>query len=233
MLYWSECGSFFREYRRHVRSTGALLPSSRFLAAALASELRRPRPAGRILEVGPGTGSVTREIVRHLRPADQLDLVEINEQFVRLLGRRFDTDPVLRPHRVQLRLIHSAVEDLKGEGVYDAIISCLPLNNFPAAEVRAIFKAYTRLLKPGGTLSYYEYVFIRQIKTPFVNRNERRRLYRVGRVVTKYIRSYQVRRQQVFINVPPAVVRHLLLKPTLAAGHGRELARRQAAAVEA
>ncbi len=91
-----------------------------------------------------------------------------------------------------------------------------PLNNFPAAQVREIFKAYNRLLKPGGTLTYYEYVFIRQVMTPFVNRRERRRLYRVGRVVSSYIRSYQVRKQPIFINVPPAIVRTLSLKPPTA-----------------
>jgi phospholipid N-methyltransferase len=213
MRYWSECGSFIREYRRHVRSTGALLPSSRFLAGALVSELRRPRLPGRILEVGPGTGSVTLQIARHLLPGDRLDAVEINARFVALLHRRFDQEWGFRFHRHQIRLINSAVEELQGEGTYDFIISGLPLNGFPATQVREIFEAYRRLLKPGGTLTYYEYVFIRQLTTPFVNRRERRRLYRVGRVVTGYIRSFQVRRQQVLINVPPAIVRHLSLKP--------------------
>jgi phospholipid N-methyltransferase len=113
-----------------------------------------------------------------------------------------------------VEIIHAGVEELLGEGVYDFIISGLPLNNFPVALVRKIFQAYNRLLKPGGTLSYYEYVLIRQLKTPFVNRRERRRLYRVGRVVGKYIRAHQIRRQRVFMNVPPAVVRHLRLKPS-------------------
>src|SRR5215210_7643620 len=81
MRYWLECGSFFREYRRHVRNTGALLPSSRFLARALVSELRRPRGPSRILEVGPGTGSVTREILRYFRSGDRLDAVEVNGRF--------------------------------------------------------------------------------------------------------------------------------------------------------
>jgi hypothetical protein len=47
-----------------------------------------------------------------------------------------------------------------------------------------------------------------------VNRRERRRLYRVGRVVGKFIRAHQIRRQPVFMNVPPAMVRHMRLKPT-------------------
>jgi phosphatidylethanolamine/phosphatidyl-N-methylethanolamine N-methyltransferase len=218
MRFWVECGDFIRESRRHFRATGALLPSSRFLAHALVSEVRKRRAPARILEVGPGTGSVTLRILRHLVPGDQLDLVELNSHFISLLQHRFDREWKFWRHREQVRLVHSAVEQLPGEGVYDYIISGLPLNNFPVAQVREIYHCYDRLLKPGGTLSYYEYVFIRQLKTPFADRRERRRLYRVGRVVTDYIRAYQVRRQRVFMNVPPAVVRHLRLKPAVTLG---------------
>lgn len=215
MRFWAECGSFFREYRRHSRSTGSILPSSVFLSRALTSELRRPRLPGRILEVGPGTGSVTHQILNHLLPADRFDMVELNGHFVALLQRRFDQEWDFRSRRHQVRILHKAVEELEGEGTYDYIVSGLPLNNFPVAQVREIFQVYNRLLRPGGTLTYYEYVLIRSLKTPFVNRLERRRLFRIGRVVGRYIRNYQVRRQPVFANVPPAVVRHLRLKPVI------------------
>src|SRR5215472_6456774 len=97
MHIWAECGNFFRECRRHFHTTGAILPSSRFLARALVRPLRSPRSACRILEVGPGTGSVTCEIARRLLAGDRLDAVEINAHFVDLLERR------LRQERVFLR----------------------------------------------------------------------------------------------------------------------------------
>jgi phospholipid N-methyltransferase len=226
MRYWAECGSLIREFRRQGRITGALLPSSRFLARALVSELRKSRPSASILEVGPGTGSVTQEIVRYLTPNDRLDLVEINPRFVSLLEARYQREWVKLCAADRFRVISSAVEKLPGDRQYDYIVSCLPLNNFPVAQVREIFRAFARLLKPGGTLTYFEYVFVRQLKTPFVNRHERWRLGGVGRVVGGYIRSYQVKRQPILINVPPAIVRHLCLNPT--AGHSPDAARRPA-----
>lgn len=213
MRFWTECGTFIRECRRDFRSTGSLMPSSLFLARALAAELRKPREPGRILEVGPGTGSVTAQIIRHLQPGDQVDCVELNSHFLDLLHRRFEQEWAFHSHHNQIRLVHGAIEDQEGDGVYDWIVSGLPFNNFPAAQVREIFQVYNRLLKPGGTLSYFEYVFIRQLKTPFVSRPERRRLFRVGRIVNRYIRAFQVRRERIFMNVPPAIVRHLRLKP--------------------
>src|SRR5690348_14937458 len=83
----------FRQYVRRFETTGAVAPSSRFLARALSRPLRACRErAVRVLEVGPGTGAVTREIVRHIKPGDTLDLVEINENFADLLRKRFETD---------------------------------------------------------------------------------------------------------------------------------------------
>lgn len=213
MQFLAEYGTFFREFRRHFRDTGSVLPSGLFLAKALTTELRKTRLPARILEVGPGTGAVTQQILRSMQGGDRLDAVELNGHFVALLQRRFDRDADFRSRRQQVRLIHSAVEDLPGEGVYDFIISGLPLNNFPVKLVRSIFQVYDRLLKPGGTLSYFEYVLIRQLKTPFVDRQERRRLFRIGRVVGRYVHNYEVHRERILMNVPPATVRHLCLKP--------------------
>src|SRR5437588_186326 len=121
MRFWIECGDFIRESRRHFRDTGALLPSSRFLAQALVSEVRKRRTPGRILEVGPGTGSVTAQLLRHLLPGDQLDLVEINSHFISLLQDRFSKERKFRRSRDQVRLVHSAIERLAGDAVYDFI----------------------------------------------------------------------------------------------------------------
>ncbi len=213
MRYWQACGRFIGELRRDFRHTGAVLPSSRFLAKALVRNLRRPRSAARILEVGAGTGAITSEILKHLHDDDQLDVVEINSRFVAFLKRRFDTEGRFAARREQVRLIHAAVELLPGRACYDHIVSCLPLNNFPAGQVRQIFQVFRRLLAPDGVLTFYEYVWIRQLKRPFVGPRERRRLYRVGRIVSSYVREGQFRRQNVFANFPPATVRHLHLHP--------------------
>src|SRR5262245_51091711 len=101
MRFLAECGTFFRESRRNFRDTGSLLPSSKFLARALVSELRKPRGPCRILEVGPGTGPVTAQIIRHMRGDDQLDAVEVNGKFVAVLQRRFDQEPLFRARRPQ------------------------------------------------------------------------------------------------------------------------------------
>jgi phospholipid N-methyltransferase len=217
MRTWSEYKEFFREFRRNFHHTGALLPSGVRLARELARPLTRPRPPARILEVGPGTGSVTREIVRRMQPGDLLDAVEINASFVDVLQRRLEVDPLLASRRDDVRVIHAPVQEVIGEGVYDFIISGLPLNNFDRADVRSIFAAYTRLARPDSTLSYFEYLLIRALRPAFVGRAERYRLARVARLVRRYIRKHQTESRHVWLNVPPAVVRYLRLRSAVRA----------------
>jgi phosphatidylethanolamine/phosphatidyl-N-methylethanolamine N-methyltransferase len=208
MRYLTQCRHFYKEFRRTFGTTGSILPSSRNLAREMVWPLRRPRATVRVLEVGAGTGAVTAEILRLLKPGDQLDIVEINGQFVEMLRRRFATEPLFQEHSAQTRLIHAPLQAVEGQGVYDFMISGLPLNNFPIALVRDIFHAYQRLLKRGGTLSYFEYLAIRGLKSAFVSPSERRRLRVLTRFLQRRIRAWQVRERWIFMNVPPAVARH-------------------------
>jgi phospholipid N-methyltransferase len=208
MRYLTECREFFQQFRRQYFTTGSILPSSRALARALVSELRKRTGPARVLEVGPGTGAVTGEILRQLRPADRLDIVEINAEFIALLRRRFEEEPLWRARSGQARLIHAPLQQVEGEGLYDYMISGLPLNNFPVPLVRDIFAAYRRLLRPGGVLSYFEYLLIRSLKLLLLRGPDRQRLEALSRLFEGEIHAHQFREQWVFPNVPPAVARH-------------------------
>lgn len=205
----SEYATFLSEYRRTFVTTGAIAPSSRGLARALARPLSRHDVSARILEVGPGTGAVTREIVRHVGPEDRLDIVELNERFVELMRGRFASEPDFQKVADQTEIFYMPVQDLPVEEPYDYIISGLPLNNFPPDLVSSILHRLIRLLRPGGTLSFFEYLAIRRVKTVVSPRKERQRLARVGRIVGNYLQEYEREHNIVFLNIPPAVAHHL------------------------
>jgi phospholipid N-methyltransferase len=205
MRYWSDCREFFRQFRERFYTTGSIIPSSGALARALTRPLRR-RGDGpcRVLEAGPGTGAVTQEIVRLLRPGDRLDIVEINPRFVELIGRRFEHDRAFRRRRDEARLIHAPIQELPGQAVYDYLISGIPLANFEPLLVEEIFQSYRRLLRPDGVLSYFEYVALRDLKMPFVAAAERARLQGLAVLLGEKIRRYQLAEEVVAFNVPPA-----------------------------
>lgn len=203
--------TFFREFRRTFHTTGAILPSGQQLAkATMKPFLRRTNPA-RILEVGPGTGALTQEVVKHLRAGDVFDIVELNDRFVEVLRNRFATEPSFRQSAAQSTVHHVPVQEFVASDPYDFIMCGLPFNNLPPSLVKGIFRRFDSLLAPRGVLSFFEYLWIRRMSSLLSSRPERRRLARVGCVLSWYLERYEFRYDTVFVNFPPAIVHHLRL----------------------
>lgn len=204
---------FFRQFRETFNTTGAIAPSSRALADALTRCLNghqgQPR---RVLEVGPGTGAVTKRIVRRLHADDELELVELNADFVRHLTDRFQRDPQLSQYDAQTRIIHSAVQDLAPRHGYDVIISGLPLNNFSVEQVADLLDTMLALLAPGGSLSFFEYLGVRSAKALVARPDDKQRLNGIGKLLRTLLRRQRFRRDVVLLNLPPAVVHHVRIQ---------------------
>ena len=205
----SDYSTFFREFRKTFDTTGALAPSGRMLAKAMVKPIRDHSQPVRILEVGAGTGAVTQELVRHVAPGDRLDVVELNDRFVDVLRRRFENEPRFREVAEQTEIFHTAIQDLQADEPYDYIVCGVPFNNFSTELVKAIFRRMLELLRPGGTLSFFEYLWIRRLKMMVASPDERRRIARVGCILRKYIDRYERGHNRVLLNVPPAVAHHL------------------------
>jgi phosphatidylethanolamine/phosphatidyl-N-methylethanolamine N-methyltransferase len=202
---------FLKGARHDFRHTGAIAPSSRFLARAITSAIDPERGPLKALEAGAGTGALTVEILKRLPEGSHLDIYEINPTFAEHLARRFCEDGKggSRRARVEVSVHNRRVQDLGEHSSYDAIVSGLPLNNFKPSQVRQILETLMGALRPGGVLSWFEYLLIRELKSIVTARSERRRLKRIGRLTGGYLDRYEFRREAIFLNIPPAVVHHL------------------------
>jgi phosphatidylethanolamine/phosphatidyl-N-methylethanolamine N-methyltransferase len=200
---------FFRQFRKQFHTTGAIAPSSRRLARAMTRHIAEARKPVNILEVGPGTGAVTRRILRLLKADDRLDLVELNESFAELLRRRFQSDPVFKPAAGRSRVHVCGIEAFESDVRYDFIVSGLPFNNFSPAFVEQVLEALFELLAPGGILSFFEYMYVRPLRKIVSPPAERTRLGELDRVVNAYLGRHGISRDSVFLNMPPAWVQHL------------------------
>lgn len=201
--------TFLAEFRRNFQTTGAILPSGRFLARALTRHIASLPEPRRILEAGPGTGAVTTQLLRHLGPHDRVDLVEWNPAFVDLLQQRFAIDPAFRPAADRCRVIHDKIETFDSGDQYDLIVSGLPLNNFDVELVEAVLKSFERLLRPGGMLSFFEYIAVRRVKATISSGAQRARLRGIERVLSSFLAAHSTGRDMIWCNVPPAWVHHL------------------------
>lgn len=205
--YWL----FLRNFLRTPRAVGAVAPSSPALGRGLCEAYVRGRSPARVLEVGAGTGAVTRCIVRVLRAEDELDVCEINPQFVDVLQRWMSSDvpsaELLRTGR--LRLIGSAVQEIEDAARYDFIICALPLTRFELPEARAAMTTMSELLKPGGVMSYFEYLYARPLMRRLAFMDRKAAIHAVSAYMDEQIHRYQYATRVVMGNFPPARVRHL------------------------
>ena len=200
---------FFKQFRSTFETTGAIAPSSRFLASDMAGPMKQHQGPKQVLEIGPGTGAVTRQIVKQIKPGDQLDLVELNEKFVEILHKRFDREKGFQEIKHQTSIHNCPLQEYGAGQEYDYIVSGLPLNNFPTELVGEIFKAYFRLLKPGGVLSYFEYMYVRPVRKVISRGEENQRIRQIDEIMATYTRQYRIQTDWVWLNIPPAWVQHL------------------------
>jgi phosphatidylethanolamine/phosphatidyl-N-methylethanolamine N-methyltransferase len=203
--------AFFRQFRKRFETTGSIAPSSRFLARSMTRFIasRDPGKPVRILEIGPGTGPVTEEIVRLLHGADVFDLVELNEEFVSILNRRFETEPAWAAVKHQSTVHQLPLQEFPSTQPYDFVVSGLPLNNFSAELVSTIADAYFRLLNPGGVLSYFEYMYVRPIRKVLTRGAEKIRIKAIDDILQAHCDRCRIQRDSIWLNLPPAWVQHL------------------------
>lgn len=204
--------AFFRQFRKRFETTGAIAPSSRFLARSMTRFLaQRGEENVRVLEIGPGTGPVTEKIVPHLRTGDRFDLVELNESFVEILNGRFQSESHWKGVAPFSEIHQLPVQEFNPGEKYDFVISGLPLNNFPADLVESIAASYFELLKPNGVLSYFEYMYVRPIRKRITRGPEKERISRIDDIMQGHCDRHRIQRDNIWINVPPAWVQHLRL----------------------
>jgi phosphatidylethanolamine/phosphatidyl-N-methylethanolamine N-methyltransferase len=181
--------TFLTAVLRRPASVGAMVPSSPQLAARLVAVVPR---AGEpvVVELGPGTGSVTTAIEYRLGGRGRHVAVEI--------------DPVLANY---LRAGHAGVEVLVGDAAelgwllaehhvpaVDAVISGLPWSLIAADAQRAIVDATARSLGPGGCFTTVAYVHA--LSMP----QARRFRVLLGEVFEEVLTT-----RTVWWNLPPAV----------------------------
>lgn len=206
---------FLKSYLRSPTTVGAVSPSSRALAAALCSPYAHSKTPATVLEVGAGTGAITRYLGSIRRDGDELDICEMDPDLANILERDVLTNRDFAPavEAGKVRLWRKPVQELNHEQRYDFIISGLPLNAFEVSLVREVFDAYRRFLKPGGVLSYFEYMALRRTSRSLALGKRRTRIRTVSAFLTENIRQHQFRRDFVVQNLPPAHARHLRFDP--------------------
>ena len=145
---------FLREWFANPLRIGAVAPSSPKLAAAMAEWLPMD-PDNYVLELGPGTGAVTQALIKYGLREDRLVAIERNPNMADLLRKRFPSARIITGDAWQLdRLLQRCRTPVSLVG---AVISSLPLLNFPAEQAESLADKIKSVLHPHGNWVQYSY----------------------------------------------------------------------------
>lgn len=143
---------FFKTWVENPLGTGAVSPSGRFLARAMAQHVD-PTVPGPVIELGPGTGPVTEALIDRGLDPERLVLVEFEPMFCNLLARRYPGVRIVQGDAYRL------AETLKGalDCPASAIVSSLPLRTRPERHRLALLADAFTLLRPGAAFIQFTY----------------------------------------------------------------------------
>ncbi|HWB43114.1 MAG TPA: methyltransferase domain-containing protein [Gemmatimonadales bacterium] len=161
----SSLALFSRNFIKHPRMLGSLIPSSRFLVNRLLDQVDWSK-ATTVVEYGPGVGTFTSEILRRLRPAGTVIAIDTNRDFARYLARTLRDD--------RLHVIEGSAADAeenlreRGLGRADYVISGIPYSTMDPGLRERILRTTHDVLQPDGAFLVYQFTravlpYLRQV----------------------------------------------------------------------
>lgn len=144
----SDLSLFFGKFLKHGTKIASLAPSSRWLSRATVANVDWAR-AEVVVELGAGTGPITRVIAERARPQTKVVVLERDPDFAAILRERFSALPHFDVVEGDVRDLSALLAD-RGIGRVDHVISGLPVPSFPKDFRRDYFEVIRRVLAPGG-----------------------------------------------------------------------------------
>jgi phosphatidylethanolamine/phosphatidyl-N-methylethanolamine N-methyltransferase len=146
---------FLRSWMEKPLATGAVTPSGKPLARAMASFFD-PDLDGKVIELGPGTGAVTAALVEQGIDPERLVLVEFNPSFCRLLRARYPEATVVQGDAYAIRRLAGSLIRRPAA----AVVSSLPLFTKPMKfRLRLVNDAFN-LMHPGAPFIQFTYAVV-------------------------------------------------------------------------
>ena len=179
---------FLKRWLRRPFAMGAVVPSGPLLARAMAEttvSCMEDR-LGHVIELGAGTGEVTKALLTAGVAPQRLALIERDPELAGFLRRNFPGPQIIEGDAAHLPglLVANGVERIA------AVVSSLPLLSLPAEVVTDIVSGVFEMLPTGAAMIQFTYG--PKAPVPFAQRD---RLHLQG-----------VRGKRIWRNVPPAVV---------------------------
>lgn len=135
---------FFKGWIDGPKAVGAILPTSSITARRMASVINAGSGLP-VLELGPGTGVITKAILKHGVKPEDLYSVEYSQDFAEHLRTSFPGVNIIQGDAFDLNTTLGDKRDM----LFDSVVSAVPLLNFPMAKRVEIIEDLLRRVPAG------------------------------------------------------------------------------------
>ncbi|MCO6429220.1 MAG: methyltransferase domain-containing protein [Deltaproteobacteria bacterium] len=195
---------FLREFLAEFQTTGTAFPTSRWAAEALTIPVRAAQTPQTILELGPGTGSVTTKILKEMRPQDKLTICEINPRFMDALKKKLNNNPDFQRHKDNVQFFLGPAQEIPEDRKHSLVVCALPFLNFDLNTVRDIFQKLENVTTENAVMTYYEYIGLRSLgKSSVAPPVMRKRIKELDGYFKEIFREHAMQRRRVWLNMLP------------------------------
>ena len=173
---------FLSNFIKYPKEVGSIVPSSKSLTKEVIKGIDFKK-SDFIVELGPGSGTFTKAILKRARPDSRVICFEVNKKFCNYLNEKIIDK--------RLTIINSGAEKINRnfgikQSKADYVVSGLPFRNFSAGKKKKIIGEVRNCMKDDGKFILFQYT------------ND----------LKKLLESYfpKVERKFVPANIPPAFV---------------------------
>lgn len=149
----NETKLFFKQFFKKPLANASIIPSSKAAAKAIVQDINFSK-ADVIVELGPGTGCITEEILRHAKPKTKIILVEIETIYVNHLRKKFGNKIIIE--QTSAHLLENILQKHNIRKI-DVIISGLPFA-MPTIIFQKIIASIKAQTDKGTILRYLTYM---------------------------------------------------------------------------
>ena len=146
--------TFARNFFKNPRMLGSIIPSSRWLVEQLLRDVRWSE-ARLFVEYGPGVGTISKEILKRMRPDATLVAIELNEEFVRVLKKEFTDHRFTVFHRSAVD-VNEVLREM-GLPKADYVIAGIPFSIMTDKDREAVLRNAHTALRDDGVLLVYNF----------------------------------------------------------------------------
>jgi phospholipid N-methyltransferase len=144
---------FLRTFIRKPVSTGAIAPSSQWLAELMTEDMKLSQ-AETVVELGPGMGAFTQAIQKKLRPDALFFAIELNPEFAEHLTREFPNTNIINGSAERF----SEYLNQFGRTSADSVLCGIPWAGLPPDLQNRLLGAVVKSLRPGGKFATFAYI---------------------------------------------------------------------------